>query len=721
MEITINELDNLFKSYNYKVSSKSSSELRIYTLRYGMYHAAELIKLTKNIDVKKEKDEFSKLGYATEVKTFYSKDEIEEYLFEGFFIKTPLGNELKRRYKLFVNKQLRNLPDDSKYKYINSSYNLMIQDEYGIALSNESIIAGKGMPIINKINELLLNSEQAIFIIIEAPAGFGKTCTAFEILNTFSSQASKKLPFFSELSRNREARVFKHILLNEIDEQFPTGIKKNIVLEQISKGRIPLIIDGFDELISKDSSKEEVESMLTTIVDLLSGNAKVIVTARKTALFSSEEFFNSIDRAKNKFSVARFEIKEPTINNWLDKERIQLINSKNFPLDYLENPVLLSYLRNISFQKFNNYLSDNQKESIIDKYIDYLLKREQTRQNIKITASDQLVIFRKLVRFMTELDFTAENKSIIKDLIKEYNFKILNNSLKNYVVEEKPTFEDLIETISNHVFLDRKQSGDIGIINDFIFGILIAENLILGEYQKYYSNYNNMISQDFAYKAVQSFKIQTKENKLKLWKVFNNVKFPFDYDVNFFFHLDYYFIKSFSRYYSNLVIDDWNIDDITFNNSKFNQSIFSGVVFNNCFFDLNIFDGCSFQNCLFNNCSIIPNDCNNKHFNDFAILACNDNNGFIEKVYEKVKPKNKEIVFLSDFEFLSIFFQIKKVKAVSRKITYIKTFLTKYSPSQINDKITLLKRNKLIYFKGDSCFISREGYEQYQNLKQRLL
>ena len=53
--------------------------------------------------------------------------------------------------------------------------------------------------------------------------------------------------------------------------------------------------------------------MLTTIIELLKGDAKIIITSRKTAIFNSDEFLNSIYDSKNEFSLARFEIKEPKI------------------------------------------------------------------------------------------------------------------------------------------------------------------------------------------------------------------------------------------------------------------------------------------------------------------------------------------------------------------------------------------------------------------------
>lgn len=342
----LNLVDKLFESYNYKIAKNSTKDVRIYTLQYGMYHAAEIISFDEKTDVLKFKNELSDLGYATDIKIVKNLEEVEEYLFEGFFIKTPLGNELKNRYKNFVRKQLLNLPEGSQYKYIDSDFDLILQNKAGEVTEAKSY-SSKDNSIIDKINELFTQTSGALFIIIEAPAGFGKTCTANEILNSITVENSKKLPFFTELSRNREARVFKHILLNEIDDQFPNGIKQNVVLEQIYKGRIPLIIDGFDELITKDSNKEDIESMLSTIVDLLQNDAKIVITSRKTAILSSDEFIDTINSSIEDFSLARFEIKEPTIENWLNSDRIRFIEENGFPINQISNPVLLSYLRNI--------------------------------------------------------------------------------------------------------------------------------------------------------------------------------------------------------------------------------------------------------------------------------------------------------------------------------------------------------------------------------------
>src|SRR5690606_27833808 len=120
--------------------------------------------------------------------------------------------------------------------------------------------------------------------------------TSYEILKALTSNNKCDNPIMTELSRNRGANIFRYILLDEIDREYPT-LDSKLVKFEIQSGRIPLIIDGFDELLHKSEltteSEEvfgEIEPMLDTIGKLLNGDSKIILTTRKTAIFGGSEF-----------------------------------------------------------------------------------------------------------------------------------------------------------------------------------------------------------------------------------------------------------------------------------------------------------------------------------------------------------------------------------------------------------------------------------------------
>lgn len=150
----------------------------------------------------------------------------------------------------------------------------------------------------------------------------------------------------------------------------------------------------------------------------------------------------------------------PSIDNWLPKERFEIIQSNSFPVEQIANPVLLTYLRYVKIDELKEMGVEG--KSIVDRYFDFLLSREQTRQGLLIEPETQLRIFRKLVRFLTEWDVKAESKEFIKDLILDYNKTILEETKKKYTPDKRPRTDQLADILSNHAFLDRKEKGMIG-------------------------------------------------------------------------------------------------------------------------------------------------------------------------------------------------------------------------------------------------------------------
>ena len=187
---------------------------------------------------------------------------------------------------------------------------------------------------------------------------------------------------FTELSRNREAKLFKYVLWSEIENEYQSSISNALVTYNIKSGRIPLIIDGFDELLTKNLDSggldlsddfEQVETMLSTIGDLLQGNAKVILTSRKTAIFAGSEFYEWTEKYNHKFEVVRFLLERPNVKQWLRADRYNIIKSNNIPLDYIANPVLLTYLRNVGEEEFSALIEIPEK--ITQKYFEYKSRR----------------------------------------------------------------------------------------------------------------------------------------------------------------------------------------------------------------------------------------------------------------------------------------------------------------------------------------------------------
>lgn len=715
-EDLLSQLDSIYARYGYE-PHKNHKAARVYLFTKSIYSGADLIRLGTDEELDSLKKQYSELGYAVKIRNYNTLAEAEDVLFKDFFKADGVLNNLSRKYNLFIERVMDNLPDGATYEYIKSSYDFTLFKTEGETISlTVPTSAEDSNGLIKRVVNLIGDYKGPVFTIVEAAAGYGKTCTAYEILKELINDSNNKIPFFTELSRDRRATIFKHILQNEIEEQFANRVDSNVVIHEIKQGRIPLIIDGFDELISKDFSFstnqfEQVESMLSTIVDLLTDNAKIIITSRKTAIFNSEEFHNwMLDRNLN-YTLAKFTINEPSIENWLNKERLDILSVGNFPMEQMSNPVLLTYLRYVDVESLEQMAIQN--ISIVDRYFNFLLTREQTRQNLLLEPDSQLKIFGKIVRIMTELDIKSESKDFIKELILDFNKDLIEETRKKYTPDQRPRADQLADTLSNHAFLDRKEKNQIGFVNEFIFGTLIGLSLINGDYLKHNENFHNELSQIFSLLAVQAFQVQPPENKERLWEIFNS--FDFHYDPQFFFKTDLDFKKRIIRNFDQAVVEGFHINKIDFSQPKqFKGTVFTDCVFTECCFHLECFQNSSFVSCKFFGCKLIEKEGLSYSDQYFTLYGCVDNNNFINKIFQ-YDNKEKAVDINLEKEILSLYFKKGGLIPRHRQLSHVKSELENFSSKLISDVLHKLKKDDILVINGDLSFLSRNGISYFND------
>src|SRR5690606_11770240 len=106
---------------------------------------------------------YAKIGYAINIKSFSSEEDLEDELFKSFFSYDSTISRLLRKYGEFEKNQTKNLLGNN-YEYIESPHELYdgdISEDSGGLLDNVLQI---------------LKREKPQLIILEAAAGYGKTC-----------------------------------------------------------------------------------------------------------------------------------------------------------------------------------------------------------------------------------------------------------------------------------------------------------------------------------------------------------------------------------------------------------------------------------------------------------------------------------------------------------------------------------------------------------------
>ena len=589
------QLDNLYSNYGFEVKD-SPDDLGIYVYKKSRYYGVDIVLLKHNnkvtTEAEKIKKNYSQIGYATEIKKFTLLSEVEEELYRSFFSFKSITQRLIQKYNRFVKNQSDKFPTNARYEYIDSPYEILNKT------SGETSIV--------KEIEKILNHDRAHLIIIEAAAGYGKTCTAYELLNFITTSKSCKNPIFTELSRNRGAKIFRYVLLDEIDLEYPT-LNSDLVKYEIRTGRIPLIIDGFDELLDKSPMEiydnydafEEVESMLDTIGNLLTKKTKIILTSRRTAIFTGNGFNIWLSKWNDKFDITVFSIKEPKIKNWLMDKKYAMIKANNFPIQYIGNPVLLSFLRHVNEKDFEKLLLD--PENLISIYFNSILDREIERQSLNMTSENQYIVFKNVAKILIELDASAEDRDFFKQIIIDQNKEILKKTRSLYASQLRPSIEDLGDNLAKHALLDRKGRNDdlIGFVNDFVFGIFIGEILLeasIEEINKKFSSYMIEI-------GATAYRVQNRNKKILLWDKINSSNLNFE--KSSMFNFDITLQEKLMQSYEEGVFENLTIFSIDFNGDFIVDScVFVNCQFKNCSLDIHIFINSSFINCLFDNCSV---------------------------------------------------------------------------------------------------------------------
>ncbi len=472
-----------------------------------------------------------------------------------------------------------------------------------------------------------------------------------------------------------------------------------LVKKEIKNGRIPIIIDGFDELLEKvhldsstDNSFEEVETMLDTIGSLLEFKAKIILTTRKTAIFTGEEFENWIQKWDEKFNVTRISLKEPRLKDWLGESKYLSIKQRDVPIQNLANPVILSFLKNSNDDVFQKLIEN--PEMLVEEYFQRMLEREKIRQNLIMTVDKQLEVFKNVAKMLLELDSTSEEKEFFKEMILDTNRKLLEYTKTLYSGDDKHTIETLVDALATHALLDRKgrYENEIGFINDFVFGTFIGQIIIDSTDPKLEKGYSTYMIE----LAVTAFRVQSKKKKGILWeKIQINSK---KYSNEIAFTFDIYLRESLVRNYSELYVYDISCYNIHFTEYVISSSVFLNCIFKNCVFEVDKLNGITFINCLFDNCRV----------NDEPFIDCKNVITTIKCLQENCsllidKATHFESEFdsrVSDFEkhILSKLWSISNTKG--HHISRLTNLIDKNKPREIFKSLQSLQEKRFVDIRG---------------------
>lgn len=471
----------LYETYGFQCVERTENYL-VLTYSSGYFNNVEIVQLREEFCCNSLTAEYEALGYSVRATKFSSELDTHNKLFSGFFHESISNKRTQEEYKTFCKKQSERL-GGIPYSFVPCKYIIDGQSGY------ENII--------DRIySQLFQNGPQ--LIIVEAAAGFGKTCTSYELLNALVTNPHGTVPIMTELSKNRRAQIFRYVLLSEIDSNF-RGLNSDLVTYEIKNGRVPLIIDGFDELLSRTMNSEAspseededvAQTMLTTIAQLFDERSctKVVLTSRKSSISAGDIFDELAEKYLPDCEITRIQLITPNAASWIGTSKAQILKDCGISLENIANPALLSFIAATE----ENDVRKNFKTAndILNQYFTILLNRERERQYLLLKIEEQLRIMRAVAKNMVLFDISScsaqDLEMILEEAVAETGsieeyLKRYENELGNEIYQ--PSAEEFYVKLSHHALLDRikNKANSIGFINDFIFGYLIADALVKGE------------------------------------------------------------------------------------------------------------------------------------------------------------------------------------------------------------------------------------------------
>jgi hypothetical protein len=155
-------------------------------------------------------------------------------------------------------------------------------------------VAEGGQPNPDNAVEFLANwfqNRRERLLVVLAPAGYGKTLLtrvfAHRLANAHLADPGNPLPFLLPFAQFRRVAEFEGMILSAIQRKGITDFTAAAFAYLVQKQRCVLMLDGFDELL--EERPDEAQKNLRELIETLSGQGRIVVTARSTFFRTSTE------------------------------------------------------------------------------------------------------------------------------------------------------------------------------------------------------------------------------------------------------------------------------------------------------------------------------------------------------------------------------------------------------------------------------------------------
>jgi len=268
--------------------------------------------------------------------------------------------------------------------------------------------------VLSHLTSTWARGEKQRFVVIHAPAGFGKSMFSHQLAKrlaksyeTYEEWRKPPLPLLIAFGNfRRGSSNFDGLIMERLQQDGPPLVTGDGFRELILRGRINLILDGFDEMI--EANAEVARSNIQNFVSVAGSQARIILTSRST------------------FFKTRSDVEDQLSSLGLELDEIEVLELKGFTDEQVSRYVHKVVSPRASAQKIVRRVLDDSKlgevsrtplilreivelereermssaslmrRSILDVLVDKTLEREVDRKDLELSVEEQRVFLEEL-------------------------------------------------------------------------------------------------------------------------------------------------------------------------------------------------------------------------------------------------------------------------------------------------------------------------------------
>lgn len=215
------------------------------------------------------------------------------------------------------------------------------------------------------VAELLrqVGADHGRFILLLADFGRGKTFALRELARRIPETYLHLTPIFIELRNLDKAQSIDALVASHLADNQERNIDLDAFQYMLKHGRIVLLFDGFDELVTR-TSYDRATDHLDTLLQAATDNAKIIVTSRSQHFQSHDQVLTRLGqrlslvqhrRVLNIEEFSEYQIRSYLVHRYGDEqqadERLRLISNVENLLSLSHNPRMLGFIADLAPQR----------------------------------------------------------------------------------------------------------------------------------------------------------------------------------------------------------------------------------------------------------------------------------------------------------------------------------------------------------------------------------